>query len=141
MPRNLSQYFSNLKSRLKDKELSHLLKFQSATVFAVWYEQQMAAQENRCKYCKILETEVNEIVMKGKLTSKRFPLNGTITQGRGRGVHFEVDRKNPNGNYETENCVLICYFCNNDKSDIFSDEQYIQFMQNRNGFLKNLLQQ
>lgn len=46
-----------------------------------------------------------------------------------RGRTLEIDRKNAVTNeYSTENCVLACYFCNNDKSDIFTHEEYKQYM-------------
>ena len=37
-------------------------------------------------------------------------------------------RKNPLGPYSVDNCVLSCYFCNNDKSDIFSEKEYIEVL-------------
>ena len=53
---------------------------------------------------------------------------------------LEVDRINPYDKfYHKENCVLACYFCNNDKSDIFSFDQYKNFKENRLNFLKSLL--
>jgi hypothetical protein len=103
--------------------------------FFDWYR----GQNKACHYCGLLEVESQEIVMTGKLTSRRFPQNGVIGQGTSRGVWLEIDRSNPNGLYSRENCVLCCYFCNNDKSDVFHGVMYPQFFQNRVTFLRNLL--
>jgi hypothetical protein len=110
--------------------------FDSFNDFANWYDN----KEKKCHYCGVLEIECQEIVMRGLLTSRRFPHNGIITQGRSRGVWLEVDRLNPNGLYSGANCVLACYFCNNDKSDVFNGVTYPQFFQNRVAFLGQLLQ-
>jgi hypothetical protein len=85
------------------------------------------------------EVESQELSIRGILTSNRFPKNGIIGQGKSRAVWLEVDRINPNGSYSRENSVLCCYFCNNDKSDVFSGEMYSQFFQNRVTFLRQLL--
>jgi hypothetical protein len=68
-------------------------------------------------------------------------LDGKTSQGRGRGMWLEVDRKDPKGKYSSGNAVLCCYFCNNDKSDVFYGDEYIEFFQNRVGYLRNLLKE
>lgn len=109
--------------------------FKSYEAFVTWYND----QPKHCHYCQIEEVEVQEIVMRGLLTSARFPKKGLKARGRNRGKWLEVDRKNPKGNYTSTNCVLACYFCNNDKSDVFNEIQYQAFKQNRAGFLRGLL--
>lgn len=109
--------------------------FKTYEAFVTWYNK----RPKHCHYCQIQEVDVQEIVMRGLLTSARFPKMGLNARGRNRGKWLEVDRKNPNGNYTTANCVLACYFCNNDKSDIFNENQYHNFMQSRLAFLLNLL--
>lgn len=76
---------------------------------------------------------------KGLLTSNRFPLEGIISRGVNRGYWLEIDRKNPKALYSSDNCVLSCYFCNNDKSDVFDDAEHKAFKENRLGFLGELL--
>ena len=62
------------------------------------------------------------------------------SQGRTRGVWLEIDRKKPKESYSEDNCVLACYFCNNDKSDVFeSAEEYIKFKENRLIYLQNII--
>ena len=139
MAKDLKKYFSGLKAKLKKKDQLHKLKFENTSDFVFWYEGRLSEQKNKCHYCRIAEDDVNKIVSKGKLTSARFPEDGVPSRGRGRGIHFEVDRKDPQGDYSGLNCVLACYFCNNDKSDIFSEEQYSKFILNRAEFLRSLL--
>lgn len=100
--------------------------------FLEWYN----SQEKICHYCSLTEIQSQELVMAGLLTSNRFPQKGIIGRGTSRGVWLEVDRINPKGKYSRENCVLSCYFCNNDKSDVFNGEEYLKFRNNRLEFLK-----
>ena len=110
--------------------------FGSVQDFILWYEK----QKLECFYCKITEKDCYEIVMNGLLTSGRFPTKGNVKQGKSRGMYLEIDRSDePKGKYSVKNCVLCCYFCNNDKSDIFNRQQYLTFFQNRTKFLRDLL--
>lgn len=120
-------------SRRKQKGLNSFLDFES---FKDWYYQ----QPKTCFYCGISEMECQEIAMTGILKSNRFPQDGKLGQGQSRGVWLEVDRINPKENYSPDNCVLACYFCNNDKSDIFHGEEYRKFHKDRIGYLKELIQ-
>ncbi|WP_143275302.1 hypothetical protein [Bradyrhizobium canariense] len=43
------------------------------------------------------------------------------------GARHELERKNPDAGYSPENCTLICYYCNNDKSYVYSEDEYRQF--------------
>lgn len=105
--------------------------------FRSWYNE--TVRDKQCYYCGLGERDSQKIVYDGLLTSKRFPLGGRFSQGVNRGYWLEVDKKNPKGNYSRENCVPSCYFCNNDKSDVFTDVQYREFVNDRPSFLKNLL--
>jgi len=107
--------------------------FGSFREFNKWY-----SDGKVCYYCEIPQSIISDLVNRGKLTSARFPINGVITPGRTRGLYLEVDRKDSKKGYERENCVLCCYFCNNDKSDIFNADEYNKFFQNRSEYLKNL---
>lgn len=126
----LKNWYSNKKSSNKEA-----MGFASPSEFVEWYRK----QEKVCHYCGLEEEESQEIVHKGLLTSNRFPLAGRLKQGVNRAYWLEIDRKEPKGKYDENNAVLSCYFCNNDKSDVFSAEQYFQFFQNRRAFLLKLL--
>lgn len=109
--------------------------FENFEDFRDWYQE----QDLVCRYCNLTESEMQEISMTGILTSNRFPQNGIIGQGTNRAAWLELDRIIPNGLYSRANCVMCCYFCNNDKSDVFNGEMYLEFFQNRVGFLRQLL--
>ena len=127
LPKTLKQLKVNYSSRrVRDKD-----GFRSFENFRIWYDKAPKV----CYYCGLTEEESQEIVSTGLLTSNRFPLNGKPSQGRGRGMWLEVDL------YSEENAVLCCYFCNNDKSDIFNDIEYKKFFQNRVVYLRNLLKE
>lgn len=126
-----------LKSDYSRRKKQNNSLFPEFADFEIWYNN----QERVCYYCGIKEEEVQEIVVRGILTSNRFPQNGQLGQGRSRGMWLEVDRIAPKGSYSNDNCVLCCYFCNNDKSDIFHGDDYKLFSSNRAGFLRQKLNQ
>ena len=119
------------KSKVKDKKTN----FTSFEDFMEWYNN----NPKECFYCGISEKECQEIIYKGLLTSKRFPTGGTFAQGVNRGYWLEIDKKDPQGLYSRDNCVPSCYFCNNDKSDVFTHEQYKEFVGNRSEYLRKIL--
>lgn len=119
-------------SRRKQNKLNSFKDFDD---FLEWYND----QTKECFYCGLKEKESQEIVYKGLLKSNRFPLGGRFARGKSRGMWLEVDRLEPKQKYSRKNCVLCCYFCNNDKSDVFHGEEYRKFMNDRIGYLRSLL--
>ena len=103
--------------------------------FLDWYD----SRHKDCFYCGLSEEISQEVIHKGLLSSKRFPSEGIIERGKNRGYWLEIDRKDPLGIYSRENSELCCYFCNNDKSDVFNHEQYREFMNNRPQYIRNLV--
>jgi len=98
------------------------------SVFSNWYLNQYEKQEGCCYYCKTDEKVIAELFEKKYQFAKR--------QNRGR--HLEVERRDAKHNeYSSENCVLACYFCNNDKSDIFTEEEYFEYLKGRKLFFEN----
>lgn len=122
----------NLKSNFSQRKSNGLNSFDNFEDFHSWYNE----QNKKCYYCGLKEEEIQEIVMNGILKSNRFPQNGIIGRGQSRGVWLEVDRLEPKENYSRKNCVLCCYFCNNDKSDVFHGDDYKKFMENRVEYLR-----
>ncbi len=90
-------------------------------------------------YCGLTALESQQIVRRGMLKSKRFPKNGKHGRGTSRGMWLEVDRYDPTRQYQVDNIVPCCYFCNNDKSDVFHGDQYKLLAKDRVGFLRQLL--
>ena len=68
-----------------------------------------------CHYCG-LKNEQSKLL---------FDLRPEATRGGRRGRRLEIDRKNPHLKYdELENLVWACYWCNNAKSNFFSEEEF-----------------
>ena len=119
--KRLTQLWYSFKRRGKN-----LRKFQKEE-FIDWYNTKV---HSGCYYCGITEKDCRELVL--KLPSSRFPKSPKLQPGKSRGYYLEVDRKEPKGDYSTDNCVLSCYFCNNDKSDVFNHDQYMELLHGDN---------
>lgn len=85
-----------------------------------------------CFYCEVEEYKLKELFDAGMLKTKR-----------GRGRSLELERRDATSNlYSKENCVLACYFCNNHKSDIISEEDHLEhFSANIRRYLEDKYQQ
>lgn len=125
--KQLRKWFSSKKKDQND--------FRDFDEFYRWYQK----QKKKCVYCDLAEEQSYYIVRNGLLKSKRFSNNGEIIRGRARGLWLEVDRLDPEKKYSETNCGLCCYFCNNDKSDIFDDREYRLFRKNREEYLVDLI--
>lgn len=69
-----------------------------------------------CYYCDITEPEIDELLSNNLLYTKRLST---------RGRKLEFDRKLPNAAYSNiDNIVLCCYWCNNAKTDTFSETEF-----------------
>ncbi len=95
----------------------------------------MIIQEHKCFYC---ETSIFDI---RRLIDNEMLLTRKVRYGV-RGPILEIDRKdNPLG-YNLANCVLSCYYCNNDKSYTLNSEEYKAFFgPNRNAYFRYLITQ
>lgn len=133
--KHLDKTDGQLRSWYGEKVRQQKLGNMTFEAFRTWY----LTDAHSCHYCGLTALEMQLIVRSGKLTSKRFPQNGKHGRGTSRGMWLEVDRYNPEGKYELDNIVPCCYFCNNDKSDVFHGDDYKKFMKDRIGFLKQLL--
>ena len=103
-------------------------KFQNFNSFYKWYIKQYQIQNGKCYYCKTDEKIISA------LFEKKFHNRKRTTRGK----HLEIERRNSTDNlYSAENCVLACYFCNNDKSDIFDEPEYLEYLKDRKGFLNS----
>ncbi|MBA7580750.1 hypothetical protein ES708_22644 [subsurface metagenome] len=102
-------------------------KFSRFNEFYYWYINQYSEQKGRCYYCKTEE----------KVIARLFSEKYSSTKRPNRGQHLEVERRNSTVNdYSKSNCVLACYFCNNDKSDIFSEQEYFEYLKDRKSFFE-----
>lgn len=73
---------------------------------------------DKCPYCNISIDEIYELSSKRQIFKKNF-----------RGWKLEIDRKKPNYEYSPENCVLACYWCNNAKTDEFTEAEFLPIAQ------------
>lgn len=78
--------------------------------FEKWYTE--TAKE--CHYCKVSESQLAIL----------NPKDNRITK-RNRGTRLEIDRKQADLSYDQiDNLVFSCYWCNNAKTDTFTEEEF-----------------
>ncbi|MBN8987585.1 MAG: hypothetical protein J0H42_05045 [Rhizobiales bacterium] len=95
--------------------------FSSSTELVDWWIKKFDEQHGRCAYCETSIDLINRLINADLLRTRKVNHNGK------RGPCLELERKNPNSNYSPENCTLICYYCNNDKSYVYSEDEYRKF--------------
>jgi hypothetical protein len=95
--------------------------FSSATELVDWWMNKIDEQNGCCAYCETSIGLISELIDAGLLKTRKVNTDGK------RGPCLELERKNANGGYSPENCALICYYCNNDKSYVYSEDEYRQF--------------
>lgn len=70
----------------------------------------------KCHYCGITSEKI-KIIIKNGLTNKR---------AKTRGETLELDRKKPDAPYsEIDNLTYACYWCNNAKTDTFTEDEFL----------------
>ena len=99
--REASTRYSQIKSRANIDNWSR-------EDFIAWYTKSL----KKCHYCGCTEKEI-----------KKFWILSKSKRKKTRGKSFEIDRKRDE-DYSADNCVLACYWCNNAKSDVFSQEEF-----------------
>ncbi len=75
----------------------------------------MVQNSDECHFCKISTEKIYKMGQNGLLRNKRSTT---------RGYSLEIDRLNPNLEYRKNNCEMVCYWCNNAKTDEFSYEEF-----------------
>lgn len=88
--------------------------FRDYMTFREWYLSQYKSVP-KCHYCGIPEPYVKTIYW-GIRETKRPKTR----------IRLELDRRDPNGNYNSDNVVLACMICNNAKSDVFTEEEFLR---------------
>lgn len=74
-----------------------------------------------CYYCSLPENALEELHNQPGHINKRFPQ---------RGKSLEIDRKQADLPYSNiQNLVMACYWCNNAKTDTFTEQEFIQLGQ------------
>jgi hypothetical protein len=88
--------------------------------FEIFYSQWYVHQDNRCFYCKTTKEELEELFnpqngIDAKIKSTKF--NATL----------HIEQIDPKKGYSKDNCRLACSLCNNTKSDLISQENYLKY--------------
>lgn len=68
-----------------------------------------------CAYCQITKSQFEALRQAGQLQTKRL---------RTRGTSFEIDCRIPELGYTEGNLAPCCYWCNNAKTDEFTDAEF-----------------
>lgn len=102
-----------LRSKIKRKEMNPDDSFTTFNDFKSWYLSKYD-KVPECHYCGIPEPLIEKIYWNTRKTKR--PKTRT---------RLELERKEPNGNYNRTNVILACMACNNAKSDIFTYDEFI----------------
>ena len=122
--KRLKQVFRNIINRSKSSKYPFNVIF-SEDSFIKWYINEKNRLQNKCTYCGSDQYKISELIHVGIHTNGEYGLFSKRFINRGH--HLEVDRMNPCVEYSERNCCLICYFCNNDKSDIYTSDIYRKY--------------
>ena len=109
--------FNDLYTRYFNENRQEL--FKNSEAFIEWYDK----QNESCFYCEVSQIDLHRIVdsRNGNLT-----LNQKTKRSKGT---LEIEQRDPNlqNGYTFENSVLACPFCNNAKSNLISEEDWVRF--------------
>lgn len=122
---DLNAYLALETSRINNYYItnkSKLAGFESKQRFIDWYLHELHFNQYGCHYCGVKIYEIRNLIDRGIIRGRK------VSNGGIRGLNFEIDRKNPFDEYNERNCVLSCYYCNNDKSNTFDYEIYKEIL-------------
>lgn len=125
------KYYEEQRIRVKKLFSKKHSCFVSSIELANWYIEQLKDSKCKCYYCNTSIHDINTLIDAGLLKERKT--------GYGfRGRILEIDKNDET--YIRENCVLSCYYCNNDKSYITSKDDYKNFFgNNRHEYFKLLI--
>ena len=98
----------------------HKAGFPTRDSFTTWFIQQMQSQDFQCYYC-----ETSIFLIRGLIDTEKLLARKTGYGYRGR--ILEIDKKRNSSGYNMNNCVLSCYYCNNDKSYTLDSDVYKEY--------------
>lgn len=80
--------------------------------FKKWHEE----AKKECYYCEINEAQIHQLLDNKLIKTKRITT---------RGKKLEIERLSPNVPYDDlSNLVFCCYWCNNAKTDEFTEDEF-----------------
>jgi hypothetical protein len=127
-------YFEAQRIRVKKLYAAKHIGFGDAASLAHWYVEQLQRQHCKCFYCDTSIHDINKLIAANLLKTRSVKGTGK------RGPVLEIDKQG-NG-YNKKECVLACYYCNNDKSYTCSKEDYKKYFgPNRKQYFILLMEQ
>ena len=128
------EYFEAQRIRVKKRYAGKHIGFGDAASLANWFVEKLKSQQCKCFYCDTSIHDINKLIAANLVKTRSV-------RGKGkRGPVLEID-KNDDG-YVPANCVLSCYYCNNDKSYTSSKDHYKKhFGANRKKYFEYLLKE
>lgn len=87
-------------------------------VFLEWWLSEMDDSGNcHCCYCGVSESTVRSAFSMGIIHSKKPSFSGNL----------QIERMDPLGGYNKNNCRFACVICNNAKSDMISRDDFVEY--------------
>lgn len=112
-----------LKVRSSFDKSKHAPGFADMNELAFWYVEQFKKQEGQCCYCESKIADIKKLLEAGKIRARKVKGEGQ------RGPRMEIERLDAISNeYKPSNCALACYYCNNDKSNVYEAEDYKKYL-------------
>jgi hypothetical protein len=120
-------FLINKLNQIKEEGEDVIMDSQHLYFLFQWWE----STPRVCYYCSLPENFLEELHTLPGHINKRFPK---------RGKSLEIDRKQPDLPYSViENLVLACYWCNNAKTDTFTEQEFVLLGQVFKGIWENRL--
>ena len=116
----LIKIFKAKKHRNDFKSKKSVAGFEKITVdeFCNWFNKDLFRKG--CHYCGTTNERSLELYQ-----MQRTGLRPDATRGGKRGKRLEIDRRDPRLPYDKiNNIVWCCYWCNNAKSNFFTEEEF-----------------
>ncbi len=108
-------FLSNNKITIKNYKKKYIKYFEKENLSYEDFQSIWDNGDRRCAYCGISEDQIKILINGGKILTKRLYV---------RGKTMEIDRIDPNGEYDKKNIILSCYWCNNAKTDEFDLDEF-----------------
>jgi hypothetical protein len=115
---NMKDKFAEQYKRFNNRaQEERVQEFGGRIAFCEWY----MMEEHKCAYCGITQNELHDLREKrgGNLT-----LNGGEKRKEG---YLEIEKRDPDKGYVKDNVLLACPFCNNAKSNLIDEKDWIEF--------------
>ena len=105
---------SKIKQFAKNEKIQIEITSQYLFSMYLWYTN----AKKKCHYCNLSEDDLDSLNKQHGHINKRYPKRGKV---------LEIDRKISTLSYSNiDNLVLSCYWCNNAKTDTFTEIEFLK---------------